>query len=248
MIDTQIILSVSAQSFTHDWNRSVKCPVDLGTAPGKVQLVYHVLACSQHPPLTSLHSPLFTVHPGAPPSPATGRLHRGGTGLFQTSSAPALPGRSFASESTNLHSLSGTRTLFRWHGFLPNEHRCTGWTGLTGLDAVAGEAGAGDDPARVCGCPGLHDTGEREEIVQKNPVYPVHPCRQKNLKNMDRQDAQDNQDGRVLHERVTPGMNACGFADVQDYKPAVSRKNPVNPVHPVHRCESIICPRSTFSQ
>ena len=55
--------------------------------------------------------------------------------------------------------------------------------------------------------------------------------------NMDAQDAQDNQDGRLLHEKVTPGMIASGFADVQDYKPAVSRKNPVNPVHPVHPCQ-----------
>ena len=58
---------------------------------------------------------------------------------------------------------------------------------------------------------------------------------------MDAQDAQDIQDGRLLHESLTPTMIACGFADVQDDKPAVSRKNPVNPVHPVHRCESKIC-------
>ena len=41
---------------------------------------------------------------------------------------------------------------------------------------------------------------------------------------MDAQDAQDNQDGRLLHKRFTPAMIACGFADFQDYKPAVSRK------------------------
>ena len=32
-------------------------------------------------------------------------------------------------------------------------------------------------------------------------------------------DAQDNQ-----HERLTPAMIACGFADIPDFKPAVSRK------------------------
>ena len=42
--------------------------------------------------------------------------------------------------------------------------------------------------------------------------------------NIDAQDAQDNQDGRLLHERLTPAMIACGFTDVQQYKPAVSRK------------------------
>ena len=74
--------------------------------------------------------------------------------------------------------------------------------------------------------------------------------------NIDAQDAQDNQDGRLLHERLTPAMIACGYqvgllihfgkrtlefkrftrsnTDAQDCKPAVSRKNPV---HPVHRCE-----------
>ena len=31
---------------------------------------------------------------------------------------------------------------------------------------------------------------------------------------MDAQDAQDNQDERLLHERVTPAMIACGFAEV----------------------------------
>ena len=41
--------------------------------------------------------------------------------------------------------------------------------------------------------------------------------------NIDAQDAQENQDGRLLHERQTPAMIANGFADVQDYKPAVSR-------------------------
>ncbi len=38
-------------------------------------------------------------------------------------------------------------------------------------------------------------------------------------------DAQDNEDGRLLHERLAPAMIACGFADVQDGKPAVSKKS-----------------------
>ena len=46
--------------------------------------------------------------------------------LFQDSAAPALPRGSYESETTNLHSLSGTRALFGWPGFLPIEHRCTG--------------------------------------------------------------------------------------------------------------------------
>ncbi|MDE2756047.1 MAG: hypothetical protein OXI92_05805, partial [Acidobacteriota bacterium] len=50
--------------------------------------------------------------------------------------------------------------------------------------------------------------------------------------NMDAQDAQDIQDGRLLHERLTPAMIVCGFADCQDCKAVVSRKNPVHPVHP----------------
>ena len=54
---------------------------------------------------------------------------------------------------------------------------------------------------------------------------------------MDAQDAQDNQDGTQQHERLTPAMIVCGFADVQDCKPAVFGKNPVHPVHP---CESKI--------
>ena len=80
-------------------------------------------------------------------------------------------------------------------------------------------------------------------------------------------DAQDNQDGRLLHERLTPAMIACGFqverlirfgepnlefkrfvpsnTDVQDYKPAVSR---MNPVHPVHRCESSFRRLSTLNR
>ena len=53
--------------------------------------------------------------------------------------------------------------------------------------------------------------------------------------NMDAQDAQDNLDGTLLHEKPAPAMIVCGFADGQDYKLAVSRKNPVHPVHP---CES----------
>ena len=45
-------------------------------------------------------------------------------------------------------------------------------------------------------------------------------------------DAQDNQDATPLHGKPNSADFACGFADVQDDKPAVSRKNPVNPVHP----------------
>ena len=52
--------------------------------------------------------------------------------------------------------------------------------------------------------------------------------------NIDAQDAQDNQDGRLLQEKRTRAMIACGFEDVREHKPAVSGKNPV---HPVHRCE-----------
>ena len=44
---------------------------------------------------------------------------------------------------------------------------------------------------------------------------------------MDAQDAQDNQDGTVLPGKLTAAMIVCGFADVQDCKAAVSRKNPV---------------------
>ena len=40
-------------------------------------------------------------------------------------------------------------------------------------------------------------------------------------------------------------MIACGFGDVQEYKPAVSGKNPVHPVHP---CESTICPCLTLNR
>ena len=39
---------------------------------------------------------------------------------------------------------------------------------------------------------------------------------------MDAQDAQDNQDGTLLHEKPASAMIVCGFADAQDYKPAVS--------------------------
>ena len=63
--------------------------------------------------------------------------------------------------------------------------------------------------------------------------------------NMDAQDAQDNQHGTLLHERLTPAMIASGFADVQEYKPAFSGKNPVHPVHP---CESKIYPCLTLSR
>ena len=62
MIDSLIILSVAAQSFKQDWNLSVKSLVDLGTILEKVQLDHQALARSQHPPLTTLHSPLFTLH------------------------------------------------------------------------------------------------------------------------------------------------------------------------------------------
>ena len=48
-----------------------------------------------------------------------------------------------------------------------------------------------------------------------------------------------------MHETLTPAMIACGFADVQEYKPAVSGKNPVHPVHP---CESKIYPCLTLSR
>jgi len=75
--------------------------------------------------------------------------------------------------------------------------------------------------------------------------------------NIDAQDAQDYQDGRLLRERLAPAMIACGCqvgllihfgkctlvfrsftrnnTHTRNYKPAVSR---TNPVHPVHRCES----------
>ena len=65
---------------------------------------------------------------------------------------------------------------------------------------------------------------------------------------MDAQDGQDYQDATLLFKRLTLAMIAYGFADVQDYKPALSRKNPVNPVHPVHRCESKIYPYSTLNR
>ena len=35
------------------------------------------------------------------------------------------------------------------------EHGCTGYTGLTGREVPAPEAGWGDGPVRGCGCPGL---------------------------------------------------------------------------------------------
>ena len=40
--------------------------------------------------------------------------------------------------------------------------------------------------------------------------------------NIDAQDAQDAQDESLLHEKPAPAMIACGFADAQDYKLAVS--------------------------
>ena len=48
-----------------------------------------------------------------------------------------------------------------------------------------------------------------------------------------------------MHGKPPPAMIAGGFADVQDYKSAVFRKNPV---HPVHRCESKIYPCVTLSR
>ena len=42
--------------------------------------------------------------------------------------------------------------------------------------------------------------------------------------NIDAQDTQDHQDGRLLHERLTRAMIACGFKDVREHKPAVSGK------------------------
>ena len=42
--------------------------------------------------------------------------------------------------------------------------------------------------------------------------------------NIDAQDAQDSQDESFLHQKPTPAVIACGFADVQDCKAAVSRK------------------------
>ena len=50
--------------------------------------------------------------------------------------------------------------------------------------------------------------------------------------NIDIQDEQDEQDERFLHEKLAQPMTRCGLADAQDYKLAVSRKNPVHPVHP----------------
>ena len=41
---------------------------------------------------------------------------------------------------------------------------------------------------------------------------------------MDAQDAQDKQDERPPHGKQTRSMIECGFADVQDCKPAVFRK------------------------
>ena len=41
---------------------------------------------------------------------------------------------------------------------------------------------------------------------------------------MDAQDAQDNQEATLLHDKPTPAMILCGFADVLDCKPAASRK------------------------
>ena len=53
----------------------------------------------------------------------------------------------------------------------------------------------------------------RGRSIEKDPSF-----------NMDAQDARDNQTGRLLHERLTPATITCGFADVQEFKPAVSRK------------------------
>ncbi len=40
--------------------------------------------------------------------------------------------------------------------------------------------------------------------------------------NIDAQDKQDKQDEGLLRGELTPAMIRCGFADAQDYKPAVS--------------------------
>ena len=40
--------------------------------------------------------------------------------------------------------------------------------------------------------------------------------------NIDAQDAQDERDESFLHQKPAPAMIACGFADAQDYKLAVS--------------------------
>ena len=42
--------------------------------------------------------------------------------------------------------------------------------------------------------------------------------------NIDAQDARDSHDGRLLHQRLTPAMITCGFADAQDYQPASPEK------------------------
>ena len=47
-------------------------------------------------------------------------------------------------------------------------------------------------------------------------------CIDVNQKGMDRQGEQDNQDETLLHEKLTPAMIACGFADTQECKPTVS--------------------------
>ena len=48
----------------------------------------------------------------------------------------------------------------------------------------------------------------------KQGPCPVKPVFSIYLLNMDAQDAQDIQDGTLQHERLTPAMIACGFADV----------------------------------
>ena len=81
------------------------------------------------------------------------------------SAAPGLPCGSYERETTNLHSRSGTRTLFRWHGFLSIEHRCTGCTGLTGRELPAPEANSGDGPARICGLPALEASVPSQKFI-----------------------------------------------------------------------------------
>ena len=63
------------------------------------------------------------------------------------------------------------KRLVTWLHSIFYEHGCTGYTGFTGREVLAPEAGSGDDPVRACGCPGL-----QASRFLKNPVHPVHPC------------------------------------------------------------------------
>ena len=93
-------------------------------------------------------------------------------------------------------------------------------------------------------CGGGYPVGDFSESRRApfgKPPFARSPRRGRSIEkdhpfNIDAQDVQDNQDGRLLRQRLAPAMIACGFTDVQEYKPAVSK----NPVHPVHRCESRI--------